>query len=152
MSIEIKIPKEIKEYKERFVFGLTVRQCASAAAALCVCVPLYIFGKDALGGDVTGWLVMLAAAPILAFGFFRYNGLKFEDFLRLLYRQKWAEPQKRKYIDLPVFWFSREEIINTEIARQQLAAKKRKQKGNKDEQRKGSRQAAASQGAEAQEG
>ncbi len=151
MSIEIKIPKEIKEYKERFVFGLTVRQCASAAAALCVCVPLYIFGKDALGGDVTGWLVMLAAAPILAFGFFRYNGLNFEDFLRLLYRQKWAEPQKRKYIDLPVFWFAREAIISTELARR-LAAKKRKQKGNKDEQRKGSRQAAASQGEEAQEG
>lgn len=148
MSIEIKIPKEIKEYKERFVFGLTVRQCASAAAALCVCVPLYIFGKDALGGDVTGWLVMLAAAPILAFGFFRYNGLNFEDFLRLLYRQKWAEPQKRKYIDLPVFWFAREEIISTELARR-LAAKKRKQKGNKYEQRKGSRQAAASQGEEA---
>lgn len=149
--IEIKIPKEIKEYKEKFLFGLTIRQFASAAAALAVCVPLYIFGKEALGGDITGWLVMLVAAPILAFGFFRYNGLKFEDFLQLLYRQKWAEPQKRKYIDLPVFWYAREDIISTELAHQ-LAARKRKQKGNKDEQRKGSRKAAARQREEAKKG
>ena len=53
--IEIKIPKEITEYKEKFLFGLTIRQCVCAAAALAICVPLYIFGKDWLGDDLHFW-------------------------------------------------------------------------------------------------
>ena len=59
--IEIKIPKEITEYKERFMFGLTIRQFVSAVAALAVCVPLFIFGKDYLGEDVVGWAIILVA-------------------------------------------------------------------------------------------
>ena len=116
--IEIEIPKEITEYKERFLFGLTIRQCISAVAALAICVPLYIFGKDYLGDDVIGWLIILIAVPIFAFGFFRYDGMPFEKFLLRIYRQKWVEPQIRKYEDLPVFWFCREEIIRDELAHQ----------------------------------
>lgn len=116
--IEIKIPKEITEYKEKFLFGLTIRQCVCAVAALAVCVPLYIFGKDFLGDDVVGWLVILIAVPMFAFGFFRYDGMPFEKFLALLYRQKWVEPQKRKYEELPVFWGCRDEIVEDEIAHQ----------------------------------
>lgn len=116
--IEIKIPKEITEYKEKFMFGLTVRQLVSAVVALAICVPLFLFGKDFLGEDAVGWLVILVAVPIFAFGFFRYDGMPFEQFLMMIYRQKWVEPQKRKYEELPVFWFCREEIIEDEINHQ----------------------------------
>ena len=116
--IEIKIPKEITDYKEKFLFGLTIRQFVSAVAALAVCVPVFIFGKDFIGEDVVGWLIMLIAAPIFAFGFFKYDGMHFEKFLVLLYRQKWQEPQKRTYEELPVFWDCREEIIKDKIAHQ----------------------------------
>lgn len=132
--IEIKIPKEITDYKEKFLFGLTVRQLVSAVAALAVCVPLYLFGKDFLGEDLVGWLIILIAIPILAFGFFRYDGMAFEKFLAMLYRQKWVEPQKRRYEELPVFWECRNEIIKDEIAHQ-LAAMKRKKKKNKRKER-----------------
>lgn len=114
--IEIKIPKEITEYKEKFLFGLTIRQCVSAAVALAICVPLYIFGKDYLGDDTVGWLVMLIAVPIFAFGFFKYEGMPFEQFLLILYRQKWSEPQKRIYEELPVFWNCRKELVDDELA------------------------------------
>lgn len=116
--IEIKIPKEITEYKEKFMFGLTIRQLVSAVVALAICVPLFLFGKDFLGEDAVGWLVILVAVPIFAFGFFRYDGMPFEQFLIMIYRQKWVEPQKRKYEELPVFWFCREEIIEDEINHQ----------------------------------
>lgn len=125
--IEIKIPKEITEYKEKFLFGLTVRQCISVAAALAVCVPLYIFGKDILGDDVTSWAIILLAVPIFGFGFFKFNGMTFERFLVVFFRQKFAEPQKRKYVELPVFWTCREEIIANEIEHQTAA--KARQKG-----------------------
>lgn len=127
------MPKEITEYKEKFLFGLTVRQCVSAAAALAICVPLFIFGKDYLGEDMVGWLVILIAVPIFAFGFFKYEGMPFEQFLLLLYRQKWAEPQKRKYEELPVFWDCRNEIIEDELAHQiaELKHKERKERNKK---------------------
>ena len=86
--IEIKRPKEITDYKEKFLFGLTVRQLVSAVAALAVCIPLFIFGKAFLGEDVVGWLIILIAVPIFAFGFFKYDGTAFEKFLGLLFRQK----------------------------------------------------------------
>ncbi len=130
--IEIKIPKEIREYKEKIAFGLTVRQCLSVAAALLICVPLYIFGKDFIGEDLVGWVVILIAAPIFGFGFFKYNGMTFEKFVALMYRQKWAEPQKRVYIDLPVFWKCREEIIANEIAHQSEWLKRQKSKNGKN--------------------
>ena len=109
--IEIKVPKEITEYKSKFMFGLTVRQFISLAAALGICVPLYIFGKDFMPEDLVSWLIMLIGAPVLAFGFFRFHGMTFEQFLLLIFRQKFVEPQRRKYIELPVFWYCREEII-----------------------------------------
>ena len=124
--IEIKIPKEITDYKEKFLFGLTVRQFVSVVAALAVCVPLFIFGKGFLGEDVVGWLIILLAAPIFAFGFFKYDGMRFELFLALVYRQKWLEPQKRTYEELPVFWSCREEIIEDKLVHQLAEIKRNK--------------------------
>ena len=131
--IEIKIPKEITEYKEKFLFGLTVRQLVSAVVALAICVPLFIFGKDYLGEDLVGWIIILVAIPVFAFGFFRYDGMPFEKFLALIYRQKWVEPQKRKYEELPVFWNCREEIIEDEIAHQLAAIKSNNRKSKRKE-------------------
>lgn len=132
--IEIKIPKEIRDYKEKFLFGLTIRQFFSAAAALAICVPLYIFGKDAFGADLMGWIIILIAAPIVAFGFFKFNGMTFERFLLILYRQKWAEPQKRTYEELPVYWYCREEIIQNEILhfKAETSHKAKERKGGKN--------------------
>ena len=131
--IEIKIPREITDYKEKFLFGLTVRQLVSAVVALAVCVPLFIFGKDYLGEDLVGWIIILVAIPVFAFGFFRYDGMPFEKFLALIYRQKWVEPQKRKYEELPVFWNCREEIIEDEIAHQLAAIKSNNRKSKRKE-------------------
>lgn len=112
------------------MFGLTVRQLVSAVAALAVCVPLFIFGKDYLGEDVVGWIVILVAVPIFAFGFFKYEGMPFEQFLMMLYRQKWAEPQRRPYEELPVFAVFREKITEDEV-NHQLARIKQENKRNK---------------------
>lgn len=131
--IEIKIPKEITDYKEKFLFGLTVRQLVSAVVALAICVPLFIFGKDYLGEDMVGWIIILVAIPVFSFGFFRYDGMPFEKFLAILYRQKWVEPQKRKYEELPVFWECREEIIESELAHQLAAIKTNSKKTKRKE-------------------
>lgn len=126
--IEIKIPKEINEYKEKFLFGLTVRQFVSVAVALVICVPSFIFGKNVLGEDLMSWIIILIAVPIFGYGFFNFNGMPFEQFVIVLYRQKWAEPQKRKYEELPVYWYCRDEIIANQIAHQKEMVKRQRLK------------------------
>lgn len=115
--IEIKIPKEISEYKQKFLFGLTVRQFISVALALGICIPTYIFGKNAVGEDVISWVIIIIAAPIFCFGFLKFNGMPFEQFAITAIRQQ-IEPQKRTYVDLPVFWYLRREMIEDELLHQ----------------------------------
>lgn len=116
--IEIRIPKEINDYKEKFLFGLTVRQFVSVAAALGAAIPLYIFSKDHIGADMAGWLVLLVVVPIFGFGFFKYNGMTFERLVVVIFRQMFIEPQVRKYEDLSIFWDLSQEAIEIDIARQ----------------------------------
>lgn len=125
--IEIKIPKEISDYKQKFLFGLTVRQFVSVAVALGVCVPTYIFGKKAVGEDIISWVVILIVVPIFCFGFLKFNGMPFEQFIMTVIRFG-IEPQKRKYVEMPVFWTIRNEIIEDEILHQ-TELKKRKGSG-----------------------
>lgn len=116
--IEIRIPKEINDYKEKFLFGLTVRQFVSVAAALGAAIPLYIFSKDHISADMAGWLVLLVVVPIFGFGFFKYNGMTFERLVVVIFRQMFIEPQVRKYEDLSIFWDLSQEAIEIDIARQ----------------------------------
>lgn len=122
--IEVKVPREIKDYKQKFLFGLTVRQFISVVLALGICVPLYIFGKEPIGDETISWVVIIVAAPIFCFGFLKFNGMPFEQFANLAIRMQ-REPQKRKYVDLPVFWYLREELIEEELLHQ-AELKKRK--------------------------
>lgn len=113
--IEIRIPKEIKNYREKFFFGLTVRQCICAAIALLLCVPLYIFGGKVLPQELISWLVLIVAAPLMLVGFFRYNDMTFEKFaVEWLYYQ--FAPQKRVYSYEPIFMELRKTYLAEELA------------------------------------
>ena len=43
MSVEVRIPKEITEYQEKIMFGLSVRQLVCSLIAIVISVPSYIF-------------------------------------------------------------------------------------------------------------
>ena len=79
--IEIRIPKEIKNYREKLFFGLTLRQSICTAIALLICVPIYIFGNRFLPQEAISWVVILIAVPLMFTGFFRYNDMAFEQFV-----------------------------------------------------------------------
>lgn len=95
--IEIKIPKEIRHYKEKLAFGLTVRQLISVTLALSINIPLYILGRDILGDELMSWLVIIIAVPLAMIGWFNYNGLNFEQFLVALIQFEFLYPKKRIY-------------------------------------------------------
>lgn len=112
--IEIRIPKEIKNYREKLFFGLILRQCVCAAAALLICVPLYIFGSKFFSQEVISWLVVIISSPLMLVGFFHYNNMTFEKFaVEWLYHH--FSSQKRVYSFEPMLMDLRREYIAEEL-------------------------------------
>ena len=79
--MEIKVNKEIKNYKESIFFGLSFRQFLCSALALGAAVGVYFGMSRILDKETVSWLCIVCAAPIAVTGFFQYNGLNFEKFV-----------------------------------------------------------------------
>lgn len=92
--ITVRIPKEIREYKEKLAFGLTARQLVASIIALVICVPLYLYGRKILGEDLTSWIVILVALPCAGIGFIKKNGMPFEKYMWAVLKQNLIYPQK----------------------------------------------------------
>ena len=72
--MEIKINKEIRNYKETIFFGLSMRQFVCAVLAVGVAVGLYFCLNRIVDRETVSWVCIVGAAPIAAAGFFHYNG------------------------------------------------------------------------------
>ncbi len=57
------VPAEIKAFKEKFFFGLTVRQLICGAGILALAIPTGIWGNKIMSQDTVGWLIILEVAP-----------------------------------------------------------------------------------------
>ena len=139
--IEIKVPKEIKDYKSKLFFNLSVRQFICTAAALAICVPLYIVGRKYMDEDVVSWLVILVGAPLLFTGFFKYNDMNFEELMQEWFNFNFNN-QKRKYEYEPIYMELRkeymaedleEERINVKESRKLMKKQRKKNKGSLSE-------------------
>ncbi len=83
MSLETRIPKEICDYREKIVFGLSARQLGALGAAIGVVgvtafLLYYLLGIDL---KIVEYILIAEAMPIIAVGFIRYKGLSFEDYV-----------------------------------------------------------------------
>ena len=81
VPIEIKIPKEIRNYHENIFFGLNTRQFVCSLLALGAAVGLYFCLRPIVGAEQVGWMCFLGAAPFAACGFFSYHGMTAEQLL-----------------------------------------------------------------------
>ena len=79
--MEIKINKEIRNYKETLFFGLSLRQFACSLLAVGVAVGLYFALRNVLDRETVSWLCIVGAAPVAVAGFFKYNGMTLEKFV-----------------------------------------------------------------------
>ena len=79
--MEVKINKEIRNYTESIVLGLSLRQCFFSILACSIAVLLYFAFIDKLGLEITSWLCIVGAAPFAALGFIRYQGMNAEQIL-----------------------------------------------------------------------
>lgn len=130
--IEIRIPKEIRTYKEKLFFGLNLRQLICTLIAIIINVPLYWFGKDYVGSDTASWIVIFIAMPLFMIGYFNYNGMTFEQFIKSVIQHEIIYPQKRKYVTVNMFELLTSVKEKEGIGRAVISKKreKRKEKGS----------------------
>ncbi len=96
--LEVKIPIEIQDYKSKVIVGLTIRQLIAIGGAFISALPIGVFGRGHISSDILPWFIIAIAVPWVMWGFFTFQGMKFEDFFR-----SWLAftflPQKRVYED-----------------------------------------------------
>ena len=95
--IAVRIPEEIRKYKEKIAFGLTARQLICTIATLFICVPLYWFGRSYIPEDILAWLIIIIAIPLEAVGFVKVNGMPMEKFFVAALKFEILYPRKRKF-------------------------------------------------------
>lgn len=108
--IEVRIPKEIREYREKLFFGLNLRQTITTILAIAICVPVYLFGQKHISSDVLSWITIGIAVPLMLIGYFKFNQMPFEQFIWAWFKMQW-NPQKRPFQYLPIFWTIKNEIV-----------------------------------------
>ena len=97
VPIEIKIPKEIRNYHENIFFGLNTRQFVCSLLALGAAVGLYFCLRPIVGAEQVGWMCILGAAPFAACGFFSYHGMTAEQLLWAWIKSEILSPKRLVY-------------------------------------------------------
>ena len=92
--MEVKIPKEIRDYQESVFFGLSFRQFFCSVMAVGTAVGLYFWLHPLLGTEMTGWMCIFGAAPFAACGFFHYHGMTAEQFAWAFVKSEVLYPKK----------------------------------------------------------
>lgn len=130
--IAVRVPEEIRKYKEKVAFGLTARQLICTIATLLICVPLYWYGRDFIMEDILAWLIIGIAVPLESIGFIKINGLPMEKFAVAALKFEVLYPRKRLF-HTEVAWKKwQEEAIKDEQPKSRKE-RKRRAKLNREE-------------------
>lgn len=95
--IVVKIPKDIREYKEKIMLGLNARQLISVIVAITICIPTYIVGRKYMSDDSISWVIILISFPLGMIGFLKKNGMAFEKYVWAVIKQVFLYPQCTVY-------------------------------------------------------
>lgn len=84
MSIEVRVPEEITDYKAKILFGLTGRQILGACIGSLIGFGSYYFIKPLVGEDTAMFITMALSSPVFAWGFISPEGYAFEKYLKII--------------------------------------------------------------------
>lgn len=130
--MEVKMNKEIMEYREAMFFGLDFRQMACSLLAVLAAVGIYFGLRGVAGDEVTGWLCMAGAAPFAFCGFFRYHGMTAEQFVWAFIKSEFLYPKKLVYKPEDLYY----QCLKECISEGESGKKARKEKKSKKENRR----------------
>ena len=109
--MEVKIPKEIRDYQESVFFGFSFRQFFCSVMAVGTAVGLYFWLNPLLGTEMTGWMCIFGAAPFAACGFFRYHGMTAEQFAWAFIKSEVLYPKKLVFKSNSLYYKTMKEAI-----------------------------------------
>ncbi len=82
--LEAKIHKEITDYESQIFFGLSGRKIVSVIIGIVLAFGTFFLLKDKLPDDILGDIILAVIVLPIAVGFFKYKGMKFEQFVKIL--------------------------------------------------------------------
>lgn len=88
--------KEITSVEEKLICNLTKRQIVWMALGLAIDIPLVIFVRPILGETVE-WLAMVVGGLCGAVGFFKKDGMNFEEYAKAYIAFNFKTSSKRYY-------------------------------------------------------
>lgn len=109
--MEVKINREIRNYTESIYFGLTLRQFICSLCACIVAVGLYFICSPFLNKEIVSWICILGAIPFAGVGFFKYNGMNLEDFIKSWLKSEILVPKEIKFKTENIYYEMTKDII-----------------------------------------
>ncbi len=80
--LEIKINKEIRDYKETFFMGLDLKQCVFTLLGIGAAVAAHLIAvSHGVNKELSSWFSIICALPFAFLGFFKYNGMTAGKFI-----------------------------------------------------------------------
>lgn len=93
--MEIKICKDVRDYREGVVMGLSLRQVICSIGAIGIAVGLFFGLKAIVGKETASWACIVGSSPVAIAGFFNYNGLTIEKFIKAWIKTNFTHNGKR---------------------------------------------------------
>ena len=122
--MEVKVPKEIRDYQESIFFGLSTRQFICSLLAVGVAVGLYFGLRPLVGSEEVGWMCILGAVPFAACGFFKYHGMTAEQAAWAWFKSEFLYPKKLVFKSDSLYY----KAIQDAIAEGEKPPRKRKKR------------------------
>ena len=116
--MEIKINREVRNYKESIFFGLSLRQFISVLISCGFAILTYFTFRDKLGLEITSWICIAIALPFILIGFVKFNGMNFEDAIVAFIYSKFLIPKKLYFKADNIYVSLTEEYRNEEIRKE----------------------------------
>ena len=104
ITIEVKIPKEVRAYKETIFFGLSSRQFICSLIAIGIAAGVFLVLDRFVSRETASWLCIVLASPAAVAGFFSYNGMCFEQFLWAFIKSEFLCAGERRYISENIYY------------------------------------------------
>ena len=121
MAHYVKIPKDLNDIKEKFMFNLTKRQVVCFGIGLLVGFPLFFLTKNSLG--MTGGIFAMGAcaAPAIICGVYKKNGVFFEGKIKFMV-EFLKKPRKRYYRTTNIYRCIENQIEYTRLRKKLIQA------------------------------
>ena len=129
--MEVKINREIRNYMESMLFGLSMRQFVFSVLACGVAVGLYFLLSPYVGTETVSWMCVLGAAPFAALGFIRYHGMNAEQFLWAWIKSEFLMPKKILFSPDNLYYEAMKTTLEAHEKGLPAVQKKQKQKAAK---------------------